>query len=392
MPKLRANKRFKSQRGRAIDMLLGTAARTAGSAARRFLGNKWEQTTRTRQSTKRGSPQTPRSQTVTKRRKKYGISRNAENGSTTTSKNSIAYKPGKGWKGAKTMGAPCTYTVVKPFSCVSSVSKQGVTGYTPINVNNIDMPIALDRAQIKDIYQRIAQNRLNVGGVSSIVTGDMQPTGIDLDSAKRLMIKSCTHVTRLSNQSASNNEVDFYLLMWKNSEQTYLSPADVWDQGITQTQGPSAVGSINNPDFPYQKPTLSKAFNQKWRVVHHQRLYLCPGADHVHTFNFKVNRIIDGDHIDAYEDINGITFIPMVVARGTLGEDTSGTTRFEAGAIGTSNAKIIGVTKTIVRAQMMNFWPKITYTTNQLAVPNTLLAQNQVAPGPVDVLLPANQA
>lgn len=314
------------------------------------------------------------------------VSKSMEMGETTTSRNKITYKRPKGLKGLTAIGGLGTFQTVRTWGLSGGQSKQAITGYAAQPV----IPSILDGPEIKDIYKRLAKNSIDIGGINTGVTDTMDEQGLGFLGGKKLYIKSVQHETRFSNHGASNCEVDFYMLMSKNSEQTALDPVTLWDEGVTTTQGSAAVGgSTNNPDFPYQKPTISKNFNMKFKIVHKQRIFMCPGADHVHNFSFNVNRVIDSSYPADYDTIKGITFIPFAVCRGTLGssfDSTDPDVSISLGNIGTTKSKIIGTVRQSVKAQIMNFWPKMTYTNHNLSdvTDGQLWVHNKILQGPVN--------
>lgn len=296
-------------------------------------------------------------------------------GGTTKSRLVVKYKIPKAIKMVTKLGNVATHLQIRKFAIVTQQSKQEARTVDYV-FNSVDIGTCFnDAARIFDTADTyITQN------IASSITGQ----------SKKFLLKSCYSELRIVNQSPSTSEFEIYVLMSKNSEVGGTSPEEHWNEGLLHQRMGQGIMSKNDP---YTVPTTSKSFNLHWKVVKKITGSLNPGADHVNTFNFHPNRIIDTQYVNDFGDLKGITYAYMIVARGKPGDDQKQYDITSANKIGLCRAKLIGTVKNTYKTQMLSTFNRVTtFSTNLDVGASNLYVQDTVTDGPVATESAANVA
>jgi len=197
-------------------------------------------------------------------------------------------------------------------------------------------------------------------------------TGGGAAGYNKMLCKSVESILNVTNQSPSTTEVDLYYCMVKKTNNDSADPGNRWSLGYAEEQGNSSIaGSFTHIDA---KPTDVKRFNEEYRVIKKVMWKLLPGEEAQINFKFNVNRYVDQYYCDKFNQIEGITVIPMFVIRGipgTRGQTLSGATNAgnwstAAGAVTTTPSKIAVVHTLKYQAVMCSSFPRITVSSNNL--------------------------
>nr|WAE42590.1 MAG: capsid protein [Cressdnaviricota sp.] len=259
--------------------------------------------------------------------------------------NKLTYKQGKAAKMYKKIGNVCTYDITETFGYLCGESVQAVntlTGCYQVTDTKLAFQHAATRYNTPNIsidYQTINQSGFPV---------------------LKFLIKSCMWQMNLINQGPGTVEVDLYMCMQKNTTAAAVDPGVSWSTGLQDEVG----NGSNNQTNPYTTPTSVKQFNIDWKVVKKIRLSLESGREYKHTMMFRPNRIIDGEYFYNNAGVKGITFRPLLVIRGTLGDSSDATTA-AIGNVGLNPCKVIGTVRRMYKTCVVSpFSTSIMHTNN----------------------------
>jgi len=165
----------------------------------------------------------------------------------------------------------------------------------------------------------VGRQSVQIVGIMGQVTGLIDQFAQQSATATgKWFMNTFSSVTELHNQGNSCCKVWIYDLICKQDSAD--SPVVAWDTGLSTDQGAAATAYL----YPFATPTLSKAFNQTWKVIKCTKLFLEAGQSHVHSFMHAVNKTMTQDR---YEDVNvyvaGVTTVQMIVTLGSLDNDSS---------------------------------------------------------------------
>lgn len=294
-------------------------------------------------------------------------------GGTTKSHISIHYKVPKAVKMAKKLGNCCTHLQIRKVGLWSDQSEQQA----------VTVDYIAGEADLTTTFNDASRYYDTLGS-----GWNQQPITTNTAQSKKFLLKSVYSELRLVNQAPSTTEFEIYVLMCKNSSEGGASPEALWDQGLVH----QAVGlSAMTHTTPYSVPTTSKVFNMHWKVVKKIKGSLNPGADHVNTFSYQPNRIIDSQYVNDYAEIKGITYAYMVVTRGKPGDDND-TYNPIAQNIGLCKSKLIGTVKNTYKVYNIADTPRSTTYSSNLDTAGILKVQSDVATGAVNTETAANIA
>lgn len=304
-----------------------------------------------------------RADTANKRKRLKPI-KSSQPGVTTRSSKSIRYKVPKAMYAAKKLGNVCIYRANSTFGLIGNNGLQTVSGDIGGGIiTNNGLPTMYSATALKDLYAKaaIAYNQ----GLGATPTSQFTTVPITIGTGKetKFFIKSGHYEIHMTNQAPSTAEVDVYWLMAKQSDSQAVNPHTVWADGLTETTQGRNVGDANIR-YPGCKPTESKQFNMHYKILDVQKVFMISGADHIFSYSFAPNRILDTAYINDLERINGITLQFMVVAKGSVADSLNSKT---VGTVSTTDVKLCGVVTERYTTQMLNYWPRVTYYSNNLA-------------------------
>jgi len=150
----------------------------------------------------------------------------------------------------------------------------------------------------------------------------------------KFFLKNSHVKCEFTNQSPAICNFEIWTVISKVTKPTYRSPGQDWADGIADQDG-LGVESINTAGF---RPTQAKLFNMNWKVKSRKRVSLMGGETHTHNSNFQVNRYMDSEYFNTYQQIRGITMVTFVVQWGQVADTTNGPS---IGAITVAPTKLI---------------------------------------------------
>lgn len=190
----------------------------------------------------------------------------------------------------------------------------------------------------------------------------------------KIFLESLNSEIEMVNQSDCVTTVYLYNLLAKTSS-TLTDPTTDWQTGLTNIQGANTESNT----LPGTRPTMSKTFNMRWKVLGVQTLELLPGKVHKHKYTFKPNAIIDYEYFQTNTMVKGITNAVMMVGKGTPIDDNL---TFAAPAnITLSPVKVIYTLRNTYKTRMVLSLPKSGIQSNSLyaaTTANTLYTFNDI--------------
>lgn len=184
-------------------------------------------------------------------------------------------------------------------------------------------------------------------------------TGAGYQSNKFLLKKAVLKM-ELSNSSPAVTNMEIWTCMSKVTKPTFVSAASDWTTALND-EGGTAVNT-----YVGARPTGCKLFNMNWKVKSIHKLQLMGGQQHTNICSFNVNRYIDTEYFNTYEQIRGITISVMIITWGQIGDTSNG---YSIGTISTTPCKIIANQTRTYTYEMVNVWPR------QIFQGNTTLGQ-----------------
>lgn len=294
------------------------------------------------------------SRTKTRTKKKSKLIKSPSTGQS-NSFTALNFKPMKMLKYAKMTNSPFTFNVVTPFGVNSGMGLQNAV------VTNINL------------YGAMANS--TISGVPAIGLGYLGAKSHELQStvnapttfqkSQRFLVNSINTVSEFMNEGSGMINCTVYDLMARNTG-SYVDPVSAWSQGLTNTEGLDATSYT----CPWTAPTQSKLFNMNWKIVGKRFVELGPGRGHIHTFNHKVNRIVDMEYAQEFNCIKGLTTTCMIVVQGSVADSNN------APALGTitlAPSKLVGISRTKAIVRGMTILPRHELMNNTLALTATNL-------------------
>jgi len=233
-------------------------------------------------------------------------------------------------------------------------------------------------------YQSI---NANLTGVTST---DLKSFYTQLNSGAPVLPYGATvsfNLTQIKYELEFNNcgpatiEMDIYHLIDKNTCDTAQNAKTVWSAGLVAEEGALYVANNENP---WMVPTHVKRFNLNWWTRRYTKS-LSPGEKIKLTLIHNVNRVLDWQHLDAYETIRGITSSVMIVQRGTICDGNNDPV-VTVDRQTLCRTKTVHLVKIAMVGQLLQSKPKANVMINQLplAFVNPLYDQNEGPGAPQD--------
>jgi len=197
------------------------------------------------------------------------------------------------------------------------------------------------------------------GAVSNPISATPTVTGYKVSkfNLKRTHIKM-----ELTNQSPSIANIELWTVMSKVTKPAYKSPGTDWTDGLADQDG----ATVNLTTGVGLRPTQSKLFNMNWKVKSVKKIQLMGGETHTHNSDFKVNRYIDSEYFNTYEQIRGITVVTFMIQWGQIADTINAA---NIGNITCTPTKVIASVQKVYTYSMVNIFPK------NFTVASTALAQ-----------------
>lgn len=291
------------------------------------------------------------------------------------STNSLSYKKPKMAKYVEWAKQPITYEQCRTFLVAgadSATQGKQVVGMLNDNTNNS----LCSSTQLLLIWAAHAKLR-NITAPAWIAL-DPTPTSAEYNS---LYLKNVRSEWTWTNQAPTTVECDLYIVQRRASEDgtwTTAMPLTDWLNGLTASAADLAAGTV---DYYGAKPTASKEFNMKWRIVKVVKVVLEPGQEHKHVYNFSPKRVIDTGYLRTYDQgIKGIYTPAFMVCRGPVADTLH---EKGVGLISTAQVKIVGIQRMSYTAYALNVFPRLVYQASNISTSNTNLYSIADAAGTV---------
>lgn len=270
--------------------------------------------------------------------------------------NEIQYAPQKSSKYFKIIGNKSIYDKEVTFGLTSSEGKQAIA----------NLCYVFDATDTSAIFNNAAQF-YNFGGTSYVSEAALTTN----NTSQKFYVDMVKLEMRFRNQSPSTNEIDVYILMSKTSltSKTSMDPAALWNNGLADMATNNTVGSDTTP---YCVPTISKGFNQGYKVVKKMTVSLESGREWEHTFDYKPHAVVDMEYWANYATVRGLTYAVLYVVRGTLCDTVNGPA---IGTISLTEGKIIGSLRKIYTSKLVTLTPRNYYQSNTMGTADSLTYQ-----------------
>jgi len=136
---------------------------------------------------------------------------------------------------------------------------------------------------------------------------------VNVNSAeKKLLLTSYDSEMLITSACSVISFVEIYDLVAKTTG-PFEIPTQLWEQGVINARDTFTQNDFNVYNA---KPTQSKAFNLKWKVLKRTSVQLVGGATHRHKFNISLRRLVDTDHFYNNGMVRGITCAQFIVVKG----------------------------------------------------------------------------
>lgn len=224
------------------------------------------------------------------------------------------------------------------FACTTANSLQGVVSFQALNATS-DLKLAFtNQAQFKNFTTgTVIQQALDAAGYKCNKWG--------LNESKITM--------NWSNASPASIYAQIYYLTSKVTKPTLVAPEVDWTTGLTDEIGNNL--QVGDKTRLGASPTNSKLFNMNWKIRGVHRLHLQSGEQATTEYKQKLNKLIDTEYINTYNQIAGLTVYVMAIVRGQTGDNAH--TRVE-GAISITAAKLLMTYDRKYSTQLIEAWPK----------------------------------
>lgn len=187
---------------------------------------------------------------------------------------------------------------------------------------------------------------------TNLVADETIPTS-SVAVTQRMWMKRANARYQMKNQTTGPITVWWYDLIARRDVESQASgiydPVALWNLGIQDEV--IGITPVNPSSFPGTTPFKSEAFCQYWNVKKVNRWVLHPGSEHTHFVNVNVGRLVNAEYAERNIYNHGETYVPLVVVRGGIIQDTS--TPFNV-TYGTAELDIICDTRYVFTALQKN--------------------------------------
>lgn len=139
-------------------------------------------------------------------------------------------------------------------------------------------------------------------------------------------------------------------------------PIEAWEEGLDQTVGPHGA-QAQNIDHIGAKPTDSKTFNMRYKVLKKIKMKFNPSDERKISFTFKPNRILDQAYVDKNKKYRGLNLLWMHTHHGVSAD---GANAISAANITTTPAKFVGIFDYEYTFRAINVFPRMQVTYNNI--------------------------
>lgn len=258
-------------------------------------------------------------------------------GGTTHSHSQLKYKRMDGLTTAKRLN---------PTDIIRDQAHSGVTTPT-YGVYGLTMGMkVLDKNDMYNLYLR---------GIQTNTTSVTNNTPSVNDQSRQVWLESFRANWIFTNQGAGTTDLQIYDLIAKEDMPDSESPVLAWQRGLTAIAG-TAITEETNFYFG-SKPTDSKDFRKRFKVIKHTKVELMSGRHHKHQFVFdyqgkinmekafkgatSVSPNLPGDFV------KGVTCVTMLVINGMPVDDVDSG---NVGNVSLDGAKLIYVRSQVFRS------------------------------------------
>jgi len=190
----------------------------------------------------------------------------------------------------------------------------------------------------------------NVTAATSAIYNDSTGT------YQKLLVENVQWTINFTNQSPVTVEFDIYYCLSKVTDNSTYNPKDDWVNGLLEIAGFGTTSAERlTSTIVDAKPTESKLFNTRWKVVKKISYTLRTGEEKQSVLNWQPNRYIDQKYFADRNTVRGMTMEIMTVLKGTPCDDTNG---FSTGVVTYSGGKIAGIGHLKYSARMVNTYPE----------------------------------
>lgn len=168
----------------------------------------------------------------------------------------------------------------------------------------------------------------------------------------KCFIEGASQTILFTNQAPTSVNFEIYDLVAKVTSD-YKDPAAVWEAGADNIE--IAGGTFPKIQYPYAKPTISKAFNCAWKIKKVTKVELAAGRSHEHLHMSKINKIVDTEYAYQFGMLKDVTTVTMIVLRGGLGDNQNNR---GPGTVGYTVSKLICAYKTAYKMRILQDTPR----------------------------------
>ena len=201
----------------------------------------------------------------------------------------------------------------------------------------------------------------NAGPVAGSHYRLTDPSGQENTSFRNMLWNSTKYTLQLTNQSPTSAEVTVYWCLAKHTSADSIWPEVAWQNGYDKSDGNTGTVSTS---FVGRKPTESKEFNQRYKVIKKIKYRMLPAQENKCVLNFYPNRMLDSDYVYNMTAIKGLMIIPMVVAHGVICDNSN--TIAGGTIVTTTPVKLAVLSHLTYNCTMCNFFPAINYSGTEL--------------------------
>jgi len=201
----------------------------------------------------------------------------------------------------------------------------------------------------------------------------LQPLNNNISGSYKFYLNSCVTTWEGTNMSAGASELTLYTLMCKNTTGLFNDPISDWNEGLDDASGAAGQTLVNAARIG-TKPTSSKLFNMKWKIVDRKKYNVGPGGKVTHTFKFAPRNLIDTEYWGRHYHVKGMTYYIMAVCHGQMGKVDNSNVTYPSAPMPKTVDWVYNITKKY-SSKMVNSFPRQIYQFYQL--PNITVGVTQ---------------
>lgn len=257
----------------------------------------------------------------------------------------IAYKLPKTWDPMIKSKALSTYQYNTAWGTQCTVGSQQVDRLTAMR--------AFSAGDVAEFWECATEKVLaNVTAATSSIYNDATATG----TYQKLLVENVQWTLNFTNQAPSTSEFDVYWCLSKITDNSTYNPKDDWVNGLLELAGfANTTAERLTSTIVDSKPTESKLFNTRWRVIKKLQYTLRTGEEKQCILNWQPNRYIDPKYFIDRNTVKGFTMEVMTVLKGTPCDSVNG---FTTGNVTYSGGKIAGIGHLKYSGRVVSVYPE----------------------------------